>query len=171
MSHRSKLHQGSAICAAMIVNSVVWSSNAHAGTDDPAFINIGAGYYDIFDDDNATELRLEYRAETKYWIFKPFAGITATSDSAAFGYAGVLTDYYFDRRIVVTPSIAAGYYHNGDGKDLGHEFEIKSGLEIAYRLNDRSRLGIHFHHISNAGFENTKPGVEILGINYSVPLR
>ncbi len=149
----------------------MWAGTVFAGQDDPAFINSGLGYYDLFDDDNAAAFRAEYRAETKYWIFKPFAGVSLTSDAAAHGYAGVLTDFYFGSRIVVTPSVAAGYYHNGDGKDLGHEFEIKSGLEVAYRFDDRSRLGIHFHHISNAGLEDTKPGVEVLGINYSLPLR
>jgi len=156
---------------AMMANSIALPGTALAGQDDPAFINISAGYYDIFDDDNAAELRLEYRSKNKYWIFKPFAGVAATSDSAVYVYAGILTDYYFGRRIVVTPSIAPGYYHKGDGKDLGHEIEINSGLEVAYRFDDRSRLGIHFHHISNAGLEDSKPGVEILGINYSIPLR
>ncbi|MBT3334131.1 MAG: acyloxyacyl hydrolase [Rhodospirillaceae bacterium] len=150
---------------------MIWCTTAVAEQDDPAFLNFGVGYYDLFDDDNAAAFRVEYRAESKFWIFKPFAGVSATSDGAAYGYGGVLTDFYFGLRIVATPSVAAGYYHNGDGKDLGHEFEIKSGLEIAYRFDNRARLGVHFHHISNGGLEDTKSGVEVLGINYSLPLR
>ena len=144
---------------------------ALAEEDDPSFISLGVGYYDIFASDNAAEFRLEYRNKTKFLIFKPFAGLAVTSKQAAFAYAGVLSDFYFGRRIVVTPSAAPGYYHNGNGKDLGHAFEIKSGLEISYRLDDRSRFGLHFYHISNAGLEDTKPGVEILGFSYAIPLK
>ena len=166
LKSRSAYYFGSAIAVMMI-----WCTTAVAEQDDPAFLNFGVGYYDLFDDDNAAAFRVEYRAESKFWIFKPFAGVSATSDGAAYGYGGVLTDFYFGLRIVATPSVAAGYYHNGDGKDLGHEFEIKSGLEIAYRFDNRARLGVHFHHISNGGLEDTKSGVEVLGIKYSLPLR
>ncbi len=143
---------------------------ASAAEDDPSFLSLGIGYYDIFAEDEAAEFRMEYRNKTKFLIFKPFAGVAVTSERAIFVYAGVLSDFYFGRRIVVQPSVAPGYYHKGGGKDLGHEFEIKSGLEIAYRMDDRSRIGIHFYHISNAGLEDTKPGVEVLGTSYSIPL-
>lgn len=71
----------------------------------------------------------------------------------------------------MTPSVAAGPYLRGGGRDLGHVFEIRSGLEIAYRFNDRSRLGLLFYHISNAGLGDDKnPGAEALGLTYSIPL-
>jgi len=95
--------------------------------DDPSFITIGAGYFDILhDSDEAVELRLEYRDKHRIWLFKPFGGITATSDAAVYPYAGVLTDFYFGNRIVVSPSVAVGAYFEGNGKDLGHVFEIRS---------------------------------------------
>ena len=147
------------------------SAPARPRNDDPGFITLGAGYYDINDNEDAVEARLEWRGGTKYlWIFKPLLGVMGSSEKAVYGYAGFLTDFYFGRRIVVSPSVAPGYYHNGGGKDLGHEFEIKSGLEIAYRLDDRSRIGLHFYHLSNAGLEDTRPGVEVLGTSYSIPL-
>ncbi len=137
---------------------------------DPSFISTGIGYYDIFGDDEAGEFRVEYRDKYRFLLFKPFLGASITTEQAFFAYAGVLTDYYFGNRFVVTPSVAPGYYHNGGGKDLGHEFEIKSGLELSYRLDDRSRISLHFYHISNAGVEDTRPGVEVLGTSYSIPL-
>ena len=149
---------------------VIGVGPALAEDDDPSFISLGAGYYDIFGSDEAAEFRLEYRNKSRFFIFKPFAGVAVTSEQAVFAYAGILSDFYFGRRIVVTPSVAPGYYEKGGGKDLGHEFEIKSGLEISYRLDDRSRIGLHFYHVSNAGLEDTKPGVKILGIGYSIPL-
>ena len=150
---------------------LVASENVFAAEDDPSFLNLGIGQFDVFGDDKAAELRIEYRNRNRFWIFKPFTGLSVTTDKAAHVYGGVLTDFYFGRRFVLTPSVAPGYYHNGNGKDLGHKFEIKSGIEFAYRLNDRSRIGLHFHHVSNAGLEDTKPGVEVIGINFSIPLR
>jgi len=141
--------------------------------DDPSFITIGASYFDILHDgDEAVELRLEYRDKHRIWLFKPFGGITATSDAAVYPYAGVLTDFYFGNRIVVSPSVAVGAYFEGNGKDLGHVFEIRSALEVAYRFDDRSRLGVMFYHISNAGLGDDKnPGAEALTLSYSFPLR
>ncbi len=81
-----------------------------AEDDDPSFISLGAGYYNIFGSDEAAEFRLEYRNKNKFLIFKPFAGVAVTSEQAVFAYAGILSDFYFGRRIVVTPSVAPGYY-------------------------------------------------------------
>ena len=51
-------------------------------------------------------------------------------------------------------------YGEGDGKDLGHAIEFRSGIEVAYRFDDYSRLGLSFTHISNAGLDERNPGVE-----------
>ena len=136
------------------------------------FLSFGAGYFDIIkNDDTSAEFRLEYRDKHRFFLFKPFAGVAATSDGSVHGYAGLLTDFYFGRRIVITPSAAAGPYSEGGGKDLGHVFEIRTGIEVAYRFDDRSQLSLGFHHISNAGIGNDEnPGAEILSINYMYPL-
>lgn len=139
--------------------------------DDPSFLTIGAGYYDLLHDADSAELRVEYRDNHRFWIFKPFAGLTATTEASIYGYAGILSDFYFGNRIVVTPSVAAGPYFEGDGKDLGHVFEIRSALEVAYRFDSRARLGVMFYHISNAGLgDDENPGAEVLTLSYSFPL-
>ena len=141
-----------------------------ASADDPIFLSVGVGYYDIFDDNNAAELHVDYRSNLKFLFFKPFAGAMVTGDGAFFPSAGLYSDFYFGRRIVISPSAAAGYYFKGDGKDLGHAFEILSGLEVAYRFDNRARLGLLFYHISNAGLEDDHPGTEVLSLVYSIPL-
>ncbi len=141
-----------------------------AAQDDPHFLTLSAGYYDINDDEDAAEFRAEFRARNKLWIFKPFGGLMGTSDKAFYGYAGLLVDVYFGRRIVVTPSLAAGLYEDGDGKDLGHIVEFRSSIELAYRFDNRSRLGLSFYHLSNAGLDDNNPGTEVLSLNYSIPL-
>ena len=106
----------------------------------------------------------------KIWIVKPFAGLMGTTDGAVYGYGGFLMDIFFGRRIVLTPSLAAGYYSDGNGRDLGHAVEFRSSIELAYRFDDRSRLGIAFYHLSNAHLDDHNPGTEILGVVYSIPL-
>ncbi len=144
---------------------------AAARAQDPSFLTLGIGYFDINRQvADAADFRLEYRHGGKVWIFKPWVGVEATSDGAVYGAAGILVDVFFGRRVVVTPSFGAGYYEEGDGRDLGHDIEFRSQIEIAYRFDDRSRLGLAFSHISNAILGDANPGVEILNLSYSVPL-
>jgi hypothetical protein len=148
---------------------IVLPSTAHA--TEPDFVTFGAGYYDLFDDESAAEARIEYRfsEENKLLWFTPFVGFTATSDAATYGYVGIGLDVFFGNRWVATPTFAAGIYGDGDGKDLGHAVEFRSGLEVAYRFDDYSRLGLSFTHISNAGLDDHNPGVESLVMFYAVP--
>ena len=92
-----------------------------------------------------------------------------TTDSAVYGYAGIGMDIFFGRRVVLTPNFAVGAYHDGDGKDLGHAVEFRSGLELAYRFDNRSRLGIAVHHISNASLGDSNPGTESVVLTYAIP--
>lgn len=137
---------------------------------DPTYLSFGAGYFDVFDDFDAAEFRVEYHSDLQFWIFKPFAGIMVTSDASVFGYGGVLTDFHVGPRWVISPSIAGGLYEEGDGKDLGHVVEFRSAIEVAYQFDDRSRLGVLFYHISNAGLDDDHAGTEVLGLNYSLPI-
>ncbi|GHD41836.1 hypothetical protein GCM10017083_06170 [Thalassobaculum fulvum] len=142
-----------------------------AAAEEPSFISLGVGYYDLFDDQSAGEARLEYRFSeaNKLLFFTPFVGVTATTDGGTYGYGGIGVDVFFGRRWVATPNFAVGLYGNGDGKDLGHAIEFRSGLEVAYRFDDYSRLGLSFTHISNAGLDERNPGVESLVLVYSMP--
>ncbi len=144
---------------------------ARAGGGDPSYLVFGAGYFDINRrDDEAVDFRLEYRHGEKFWIFKPWAGIEATSDGAFYGAVGVLVDFDIGERVVLTPSFGVGYYEAGNGKDLGHEIGFRSQIELSYRLDNRARLGLAFSHISNASLGDENPGVEILNVYYALPL-
>lgn len=138
--------------------------------DDVSLFAFSAGYFDINRRrDTAAEGRIEYRAAERFWLFKPFGGLMATSDEAIHAFAGVLIDIYLGDRFVVTPSFAPGYFHKGDGRDLGHKLEFRSQIEVAYRFADKSRLGVSFNHISNAGIGDRNPGTETLAITYALP--
>ncbi len=155
----------------LLVLAAVAGAPGRARADDPAFASLGLGYYDINRrTDEAVDFRLEYRHGGKLWIFKPWVGVEGTSDGAVYAAAGILVDVFLGRRVVVTGSLGADYYEEGDGKDLGHEIEFRSQIEIAYRFDDRARLGLAFSHISNASLGDINPGVEILNLYYSIPL-
>ena len=141
---------------------------AHSG--DTSFITIAGGYYDINDNEDAGEFRIEWKGRKWFWAIKPIVGLMATTEAAIYGYAGVGWDIYFGRRIVATPSFAAGAYSDGNGKDLGSVVEFRSALEIAWRFDNESRLGVMFYHLSNAGIDDNNPGTEVLSIGYSLPL-
>jgi len=142
-----------------------------ARADDPDFIAFSAGVFDLGKDQTAAEGRLEYRSDIKLWIFKPFGGVMATSDGGAYGYAGILIDMFFGNRAVATLSFAPGAYYMGDGKDLGHDLEFRSQLEIAYRFDNRARLGLALSHMSNASIGDKNPGTESLILTYALPVR
>lgn len=150
--------------------SAVLFTTAAVAEDDPAFIRVGGGYYDINDDSDAGEFHVEYLSNSKWWVLKPFGGVMATTDTALYGYAGVRLDLFVGNRWVVTPSFAPGLYHDGDGKDLGHAVEFRSAIEVAYRLDNRARIGMSLYHLSNAGLSDNNPGTEVINIHYSHPL-
>ncbi len=159
-----------AIVAAAFTFGPPGSTSAAEEENDPHFLSLAAGYYDISGDMDAAELRAEFRGRDGIWYFKPFGGLMVTSDEAVNVFVGTLVDFNLGRRFVVTPSFAAGLYRDGNGKDLGHVIQIRTGIELAYRFDDRSRLGVSFYHLSNAGLDDNNPGTEVVSLVYSIPL-
>ena len=149
----------------------VWAQDSKK--DDPAFLSFGAGYYDFNrHKETGAEFRVEYRSDKKFAIFKPFAAASYTSTQQGFVGAGVLIDLFLGRRFVMTPSFAPHYYWGGNSKlDLGHALEFRSQLELAYRFDNRARLGGAISHYSNASIGNTNPGTETVTLYYSLPLQ
>ena len=141
-----------------------------ARADDPDFLAFSVGAFDIGDDDTTVEGRIEYRSDRRFWLFKPFVGGMVNGDGGLYGYAGVLIDLFWGRRLVTTLSFAPGLYEEGSGKDLGHVVEFRSQIEIGYRFDNRSRLALAFSHMSNASIDDRNPGTENLVLTYAVPL-
>ena len=159
---------GAAFGAGLILAAGLAAAPARAG--DPAFLAVSAGGFDINDDDTAGEFRIEYRSDRKVLFLKPMIGLMLNTDGGVYGYGGINLDIFLGRRWVVMPNFAIGGYRRGSSKDLGSVIEFRSGLEIAYRLDDRSRLGVAFQHISNAGISNNNQGTESLVLTYSIAL-
>jgi len=141
------------------------------------YLSMSAGYYDIGrmgnDKQNeALSLTAEWRPATRWagGLVAPFAGGMLTTDGGLYGYGGVGLDFHPTRTMYIFPNFAAGLYSDGDGKDLGHAVEFRTGVELGWELQTGSRVGVAVHHISNAGLGDKNPGTEILSLNYSFPI-
>ncbi len=140
-----------------------------AQAEDPSFIAVGAGVYDVLHKNTAGQGRLEFRFADRWIFLKPMLGVLATTDGSVMGYGGFRIDLYLGSRFVVTPNAAVGAFYRGNGKNLGSTVEFKTGAEFAYRFDDHSRLGLQFDHISNAGISKHNPGTESLVLFWSFP--
>lgn len=131
---------------------------------------LGIGDYNVLDDNQSVEYRIEWHGGEFWHNFRPLAGYMTSADEAHYVYGGVVSDFFITDSIIFSLQSAIGYYEQGDGKDLGHEIEFKSAAEIAWQFRNRSRLGLQLYHLSNAGIDKKNPGTEILGISYTIPL-
>ena len=154
---------------AVLVLVAVLVGGLPAAADDPDFLAFSLGSFDVNDDEDSIEARLEYRSDIKLLWVKPFSGVMVNTNSGVYGYGGILLDVFLGRRLVVTPSFAVGLYHVGAGKDLGSAIEFRSQIEVGFRFDDRSRLALSFDHVSNAGIDDKNPGTEELVLTYAVP--
>jgi hypothetical protein len=136
---------------------------------DPEFLSMGAGVFDLNDDWLSGAFQLEYASDKKLWVFHPIAGVMFNTDGGGDVYAGVGVDLFFGNRWVVTPSFAPSAYWRGSSKNLGQILEFRSSIDVAYRFDDRSRLGLELYHLSNAGLDKHNPGTQVLLMKYSVP--
>ena len=115
---------------------------------------------------------IEYHfAKGKKQFIRPLIGFFGTDKSAYYAYFGVTTDLYFSKCkcILITPSLAAGYYEDGDQIRLGHALEFRSGGELSYRFKNNVRIGLGAYHISNAGIGYRNPGSEQIVLRYHIP--
>ena len=103
--------------------------------------------------------------ETFLGKLSPITGGFITENKALYVYTGAQTDFEFGS-FTITPSFAPGYYNQGDGKDLGYPLEFKSEVQISLDLNDSTRLGMSYNHISNASLGSKNPGANSYIFNF-----
>ena len=160
------------VSASMLV--LFMNSHSALAEDDHRldYLTVTIGYYDIFDDDDAIDFRVEYRPDSVIFIdhLKPWAGIEITSDASLWLGGGLLYDYPITDDWFVTPGFGAGYYAQGSSDlDLSNALQFRSQLEISYKFDNDSRAGVSFSHISNGGLSDDNPGTEVLSLSWSFP--
>ena len=74
------------------------------------------------------------------------------------------------KNIVMTPSLACGYYKDGNEIKAGNPLEFYIGIDVFYRFRNNSRIGVGIFHISNADSGKKNPGSETLVLKYQIPI-
>lgn len=141
--------------------------------DDSHSFAFSAGAFEAFDsDESAAELGIEYRFAPLESLFnlRPTLGVAINNDGSYWATAGVRYDYAINTKWVLTPHFSVVGYEDGAGLDLGHGLEFRTGLDLAYRLTDVSRLALGVYHMSNADLGDDNPGSESIILTYSFDL-
>ena len=144
-----------------------------AATGDPSYLSLGLGIFDVFDDDEATDFRLEYRDGTPVlWRIKPYVGGELTTDGSVWAGGGLYADFYATNEVVITPSWGVGLYNDGSSDlDLDYPLQFRAQIEAAYQFYSGSRLGVSYNHTSNYDLGDTNPGTDTIGVYYHLPIR
>jgi hypothetical protein len=135
-------------------------------------IAVGVGDYDVEEHlgDGPVEVDLVFRLDQhEMWSWEkqrvvvlPAFGALATEKETYYAWVGNSIVISFGKHWELIPELGAGYYEQGDGKNLGGEIEFRSGLAVTYRVNDGLHFGAGFYHLSNAGIYELNPGLNSL---------
>jgi lipid A 3-O-deacylase len=144
----------------------------HCSYANDSLISVGGGIHSIYKEKYRTgEVRLEYKFPQEFKHFRPLIGGMVTFDKAYYLYGGIGLELIVVKRILISPSFAAGYYNKGNGRDLGFPLEFRSGMELGYCFSSQYRIGLQFYHMSNASLGKRNPGSESLVLALYFPIR
>ena len=130
------------------------------------------GQFDANDSYDSYEQRIEYLYEKNLiesYKLMPFVGLMVNAESGKYFYTGLRKDFNLSSNWNITPSFAIGYYDRGSSKDLGHNVEFRSQIEVSYRTSNKNRMGISINHISNASIADQNPGTESIVLSFIRP--
>lgn len=137
-----------------------------------SFFGLSVGMYDpITHNKKAGSFNLEWQPGVKIvGYLQPLFGAMATTNGAVLGYGGIGVPFNVTDHIFVMPSLAVGAYKKGGGYDLERTVVYRGGAEFAYEFDDKSRLGLNLHVITNGKSPDRKDRTEVAAITYTVPL-
>lgn len=135
----------------------------------PGF-GISFGLIDFTRELEAFELGVEYRFPSWRYGLVPHVGVQVTEDEAFYGFGGLRRPFKLGKsRIDVIPSLAVSLYEQGDGQDLGHAVEFRTGLDVRYRFENDAAIALGFYHLSNASLSDVNPGTNSLLLRIELP--
>ena len=139
--------------------------------DNNTEFNIYTGMFDFSDDGKrSTLVGIQHQDEdlnrnTFLGNLSPITGAMITADNATYMYTGIQANYKLGS-LNFTPSFTPGYYNQGDGKDLGHELEFKSEVQLSLELPKDTQFGFSYNHLSNASLGEKNPGANSYMFNF-----
>jgi hypothetical protein len=163
---------GSGVAAAQTGGTPLQTGPAQLAGDEASYLDLGVGSFGSgpgHPAPDSAEGRVELRYGKKLFYLGPALGLLANTNGGIFGYGGLYADVRLGD-LVITPFGGIGGYDRGSGERLGGTFEFRLSLAVAYELANRSRLGVQYAHISNAGIHDINPGDNELLVTYSLPL-
>jgi len=116
-------------------------------------------------------LGAQYRGRPRTsWHLRPGFGVDAGRDDILYLYADAARDFGLPQHWLVTLSLGAGWFANGESIGANSDLEFKSGLALARRLASGARAGIAIYHFSNGGLSQPNNGSEALVLFFAWPL-
>jgi hypothetical protein len=94
-----------------------------------------------------------------------------STKGSVYGFGGLYMDLPLNPHWYLTPSLAAGLYSHGGGKDLGSPVEFRPQIEGAYEFDNGDRVSLGVSHTSNAGLDSHNPGTQAVTLYYHFPLQ
>jgi len=136
-------------------------------------VQIGFGVKDVFNNTNTQggTVNFDIYADP-FWernrvLLKLAFGVNAHVDGGLWIGAGVAGEYQLNKKWYLEGSFMPGYFNNSaSGTDLFHDLEFRSRFGVAYRLTDKTNIGLTLSHTSNAGLGPRNPGLETLSIRF-----
>ena len=106
---------------------------------DEAGLRVSTGVTDFGRGHETVEIGIEHRFATDWCLgLGPHVGAFVTLDESFFLYAGTDQRINLGRFWFIDTGTSVGFYEKGDGKDIGGEFEFRTGVAVGRRLRDGS---------------------------------
>lgn len=139
-------------------------------TEAQGALALSAGNVEFRGDKIDHEAYLRYDLPVNYGPFQPAIGVSITEGGDAWIGAGATWNHNFTDNLYVELHLMPGLWKQGDGPDLGHRVEFRSGAEIGYEAANGIKYGLSYDHRSNADISDVNPGIETIQFRVSVPL-
>lgn len=145
--------------------------------EESADAQVFIGVVDYAQDSQASQYGVQYLTPQRWTPFdlRPVIGLMRTRYASHYVFAGITRESKFstnDTGFLLSVDFAPGLYLHGGNEDvnLGFWLQFRSGVNLVYEFADHTRIGLGYHHLSNASLAEENPGTETLTITYSVRL-
>lgn len=135
----------------------------------PARIGLQASGVFFQYEDVGRELFVTYDRPVTFGPFQPTFGVSASDQGSLWvGYGARWRRDWGPA--FLEASLLPGLYAAGDGPDLGGALHFRSAIALGYRFDNGAGLSVTLDHRSNADTHERNPGLETVGLRYTMVL-